>query len=110
MVNNGKPKHIIPVGDFNCPDIDWNNMTINPKAAEKEVQKKLIDLSTEFFLYSISHSVTDSGCSIDTSSECTAINTPPPSVPLSFLYTLKFSGKISADLIADSVYAPPQHQ
>ena len=47
--------------------------------------------------------MTDSGCSIDTSSECTAINTPPPSVPLSFLYTLKFSGKTSADLIADSV-------
>ena len=28
----------------------------------------------------ISHSVTASGCSIDTSSECTAINTPPPSI------------------------------
>jgi hypothetical protein len=49
------------------------------------------------------HSLTGSGYSIDTSSECTDINTPPPSVPLSFLYTLKFSGKISADLIADSV-------
>ena len=55
MVNNGKPKHIIPVGDFNCPDIDWNNMTINPKAAEKEVQKKLIDLSTEFNHQSTRH-------------------------------------------------------
>jgi hypothetical protein len=54
-VNNGKPKHIIPVGDFNCPDIDWNNMTINPKAAEKEVQKKLIDLSTEFNHQSTRH-------------------------------------------------------
>jgi hypothetical protein len=49
-VNNGKPKHIIPVGDFNCPDIDWNNMAINPKAPEKEVQQKFIDLSTEFNL------------------------------------------------------------
>ena len=39
MVNNGKPKHIILAGDFNCPDIDWSNMTINPKAPEKEVQQ-----------------------------------------------------------------------
>ena len=50
MVNNGKPKHIILAGDFNCPDIDWSNMTINPKAPEKEVQQKLIDVSTEFNL------------------------------------------------------------
>jgi hypothetical protein len=51
----------------------------------------------------ISHSLTGSGYSIDTSSEYTDINTPPPSVPLSFLYTLKFSRTTSADLIADSV-------
>ena len=23
MLNNGKPKHTILAGDFNCPDIDW---------------------------------------------------------------------------------------
>ena len=44
MLNNGKPKHTILAGDFNCPDIDWSNMTINPKAPEKEVQQKLIDI------------------------------------------------------------------
>ena len=41
--------------------------------------------------------MTDSGYSIDIISECTAINMPTPSVPLSFLYTLKFSGKFSAE-------------
>ena len=50
MLNNGKPKHIILAGDFNCPDINWSNMTINPKAPEKEVQQQFIDLSTEFNL------------------------------------------------------------
>ena len=50
MVNNGKPNHIILAGDLNCPEIDWSNMTINPKAPEKEVQQKLIDISTEFNL------------------------------------------------------------
>jgi endonuclease/exonuclease/phosphatase family metal-dependent hydrolase len=50
MVNNVKPKHIILAGDFNCPDIDWSTMTINPKAPEKEVQQQLIDISTEFNL------------------------------------------------------------
>ena len=50
MVTNGKPKYIILEGDFNGPDFDWSNMTINPKAPEKEVQQKLIDISTEFNL------------------------------------------------------------
>jgi hypothetical protein len=50
MVNNGKPNHIILAGDFNCPEIDWSIMTINPKAPEKEVQQKLIDISTQFNL------------------------------------------------------------
>ena len=50
MVNNGKPNHIILAGDFNCPEIDWSNMTINSKAPEKEVQQNLIDTSTEFNL------------------------------------------------------------
>jgi hypothetical protein len=40
--------------------------------------------------HSISYSVTALGCSIDTSSECTVINMPPSSVPLSFLYTEVF--------------------
>jgi hypothetical protein len=35
--------------------------------------------------------------------EITQIQQQISSVPLSFLYTLKFSGKTSADLIADSV-------
>ena len=53
--------------------------------------------------HSTSHSMTASGCSTDTSSDCTARNKSPPSIPLSFLYTLKFSGTISAHLIADYV-------
>jgi hypothetical protein len=27
-LTNGKPKHVIIAGDFNCPDLDWVNMEI----------------------------------------------------------------------------------
>ncbi|WAR25054.1 hypothetical protein MAR_010758 [Mya arenaria] len=42
-----REKHIILVGDFNCPDIDWSNMVANKSAADREVQQALIDLSIE---------------------------------------------------------------
>jgi hypothetical protein len=25
-ITNGKPKHVIIAGDFNCPDIDWEDL------------------------------------------------------------------------------------
>ena len=43
--NNGK--HIILAGDFNCPDIDWENSTVKKGAADREVQQALLDLSIE---------------------------------------------------------------
>ena len=40
-------KHIILAGDFNCPDIDWENMSVKKGAADREVQQALLDLSIE---------------------------------------------------------------
>jgi hypothetical protein len=37
-LTNGKPKHVIIAGDFNCPDIDWANMEIKTGASDREVQ------------------------------------------------------------------------
>jgi hypothetical protein len=33
-LTNGKPKHVIITGDFNCPDIDWVNMEIKTGASD----------------------------------------------------------------------------
>ena len=40
-------KHIILAGDFNCPDIDWENSTVKKGAADRDVQQVLLDLSIE---------------------------------------------------------------
>jgi hypothetical protein len=37
-------KNIILAGDFNCPDIDWTNMTIKIHANDREIQKSLIEI------------------------------------------------------------------
>ena len=50
LASDGKEKHIIVAGDFNCPDIDWNSLTIKKEAQEKEVQQALLDLSIDFNL------------------------------------------------------------
>jgi endonuclease/exonuclease/phosphatase family metal-dependent hydrolase len=41
-------KHIILAGDFNCPDIDWTNMTTKIHANDKEIQKSLIEIEKPF--------------------------------------------------------------
>ncbi|XP_053380040.1 uncharacterized protein LOC128548699 [Mercenaria mercenaria] len=45
LTNSGKNKHIILGGDFNCPDIDWDNLQVTPNAPDKAVQQALIDIS-----------------------------------------------------------------
>ncbi|XP_063409089.1 uncharacterized protein LOC134692562 [Mytilus trossulus] len=41
---SNKNTNFILTGDFNCPDIDWNTMSINPNAQDKEIQKALIEV------------------------------------------------------------------
>lgn len=31
------PKHIIISGDFNCPDINWESVTVNNQSPDKEI-------------------------------------------------------------------------
>jgi len=38
-------KHVILAGDFNCPDISWDTMHIDPSCADKKIQQALIDIS-----------------------------------------------------------------
>ena len=37
-------KNIILAGHFNCPDIDWTNMTTKIHGNDKEIQKSLIEI------------------------------------------------------------------
>ena len=53
VTNHKKGKHIILAGDFNCPDINWEEMTVNKGAADREVQQALLDLTTEHGLSQI---------------------------------------------------------
>ncbi|CAG2240290.1 unnamed protein product [Mytilus edulis] len=48
---SNKNTNFILTGDFNCPDIDWNTMSINPNAQDKEIQKALMEVL-------MSHSIT----------------------------------------------------
>ena len=43
--------NFILTGDFNCPDIDWENMSVNQNAQDKEIQKALMEVI-------VSHSIT----------------------------------------------------
>ena len=39
--------NIILAGDFNCPDIDWTNMTTKRHGNDKEIQKSLIEIRAQ---------------------------------------------------------------
>ena len=47
LSNSSKNKHILLAGDFNCPDINWENLSVRPNAPDREIQQTLIDITTE---------------------------------------------------------------
>jgi endonuclease/exonuclease/phosphatase family metal-dependent hydrolase len=42
----GSNTHIMLGGDFNCPDIDWSNLQVKSQAHDIDVQKAVIDITT----------------------------------------------------------------
>ena len=38
LSNSKKSKHIIPAGDFKCPNIDWENLVVKQGAPDREIQ------------------------------------------------------------------------
>ena len=56
QTTNGK--HIILAGDFNSPDIDWENTTVKKGAADREGQQALLDLSIEYSLTQVHNQLT----------------------------------------------------
>ena len=47
---DSKERHVIIGGDFNCPDIDLDSLSLQKEAQDKDVQQALLDLSIDFNL------------------------------------------------------------
>ena len=47
LSEKSKNKRILLAGDFNCPDIDWETLSVHPNASDRDVQQTLIDISVE---------------------------------------------------------------
>ena len=65
LSNSKKSKHIILAGDFNCPDIYWENLVVKQGAADREIQQALVDLSIEHGLTQIHNEPTRYGNMLD---------------------------------------------
>ena len=46
LASQDKCKNIILAGDFNCPDIDWNNLTVKNNAQDKDIQRSMLELTS----------------------------------------------------------------
>ena len=65
LSNSKKSKHIILAGDFNCPDIYWENLVVKQGAADREIQQALVELSIEHGLTQIHNEPTRYGNMLD---------------------------------------------
>ena len=65
LADSKKIKHIILAGDCNCPDIDWENLTVKPGAVDRDVQQAQTDLSIEHGLTQIHSEPTRLGNMLD---------------------------------------------
>ena len=50
LVTANKEKHTVIAGDYICPDVDWDCLSVQKEAQDKEVQQAIIDLSVDFNL------------------------------------------------------------
>ena len=46
-------QNIILTGDFNCPDINWDTMTVNQDAQDKEIQRAVMEVVTAYSMVQI---------------------------------------------------------
>ena len=67
LPNNSKPKQLILCGDFNCPDIQWETLTVpsDPNVQNKNVKQKLINLMSENNLTQVHDQPTRNGKLLD---------------------------------------------
>ena len=67
LLNGSKPKQLILCGDFNCPDIDWETLTVSndPSVQDRNIHQRLIDLTSEHNLTQIHDQPTRNGKLLD---------------------------------------------
>ena len=67
LLNGSKPKQLILCGDFNCPDIDWEILTVSndPSVQDRNIHQRLIDLTSEHNLTQIHDQPTRNGKLLD---------------------------------------------
>ena len=67
LLNISKPKQLILCGDFNCPDIQWETLTVpcDPNVQDKNVHQKLINLMSENNLTQVHDQPTRNGKLLD---------------------------------------------
>ena len=67
LLNGSKPKQLILGGDFNCPDIDWETLTVSkdPSVQDRNIHQRLIDLTSEHNLTQIDDQPTRNGKLLD---------------------------------------------
>ena len=67
ILNNSKPKQLILFGDFNCPDTQWETLTVpsDPNVQDKNVQQKLINFMSENNLTQVHDQPTRNGKLLD---------------------------------------------
>ena len=67
LLNGSKPKQLILCGDFNCPDIDWETLTVSndPSLQDRNIHQRLIDLTSEHNLTQIHDQPTRNGKLLD---------------------------------------------
>ena len=51
--DGAKTVDVILGGDFNCPDINWENNSVSPSANDHEIQQAVIDITTSNLLTQI---------------------------------------------------------
>ena len=47
ITEDNNNNNIIIAGDFNCPDIEWETLSLKHEASDKEVQRTLIDITSQ---------------------------------------------------------------
>ena len=64
-LNHKSNKHFLLCGDFNCPDIDWAQGTVNPNADQRDVQQQLLDIASSHCLTQVVEEPTRQGNILD---------------------------------------------
>ena len=67
FLNGSKPNQLILCGDFSCPDIDWETLTVSndPNVQDRNIHLGLLDLTSEHNLTQIHDQLTRNGKLLD---------------------------------------------